>query len=245
MPGTQINLTYVCVMPCSMCFSCRRPVHLPTSMISPGDWECESQPGVRLCPAIVTTWETPWRWLMSVQPVEEKENNKTSDISWLLLWFQPSSFKGMTVTCRRAQEQWRPALSSVLWPHLHQSHVQHPPAPTDGWEPLPEKQRFPYPAEKGQQGCPSACCRRNGKGREKGVAWGQFCLWNHQAVFSIWESKEFFLPAAMKIQFMKIQVFNINFFRERTELGSHGRSTRDFFLCWDKTKKSIGRRNII
>lgn len=187
------------------------------------------------------------RWLMSVQPVEGKENNKTSDISWSLLWFQPSSFKGMTVTRSRAQEQWRPALSSVLWPHLLRSLVQLPPAFPDGWEPLPEKQQFPYPAEKGQQGCSSACCRRNGKRREKGVAWGQFCSWSHQAVFSIWESQVFFLPTATKIHFMKIQVFNKKFFRRKKELGRHGRSTGlfGFFWCWDKTEKSIGRRNIL
>lgn len=185
MPRTQINLTYVCVMPCNMCYSCRQRVHLFIPMIPPGDRGCKSWPGVSLHPAIVTSWETPWRWLMSVQPAEGKEKQQNQWYFMISSLISPQFFQGHDRNSQKSQEdgedeRWAVCSGHIWWQPL----VQLLPAPTDGWELLPERQRFPYPAEKGQQGCSSTCSRRNGKGRKKEeFAWG-----NYQAIFSIWEN---------------------------------------------------------
>ena len=103
MPRTQINLTYVCVMPCNMCYSCRQRVHLFISMISPGDQGCKSWPWVSLHPAIVTAWETPWRWLMSVQPVERKEKQQNQWYFVITSLISPQFFQGHDCNSQKSQ----------------------------------------------------------------------------------------------------------------------------------------------
>lgn len=113
MPRTHINLTYVCVMPCNMCYSCRQHVHLFIPMISPGDQGCKSQLGVGLHPAIVTTQQTPWRWLMPGQQVEGKEKWQNQWHFIITFLIPPQLFQELLICalfCLRNNQ----AVSSIL-----------------------------------------------------------------------------------------------------------------------------------
>jgi len=239
MPRTQINLTYVYVMPCNMCCSCRQRVHLFIPMISPGDRGCKSWPGVSLHPAVVTAWETPWRWLI-VQPVEGKEKQQ-NQWYFMIVSLITSSFKGVKKSQGGGEDECRAVCSGHI---CSQPLAQLPSAPTDGWEPLPERQRFPHPAEEGWQGCSSTCREKTGRGEKKKKLHGGCFSCETIRLCFLSGTTEHFFPTVKKIHFIELQVFK-KIFRERIGLKGHSRGTEGLFLSWEKTEKSVGRRNMV
>lgn len=159
----------------------------------------------------------------------------------------PQFFQGHDCNSQKSQGDGEGEGWALCSGHIcSQPLVQLPSAPTGGWELLPGRQRFPHPAEKGQQGCSSAPSKRDGKGREKeDIAWGLFCWWNYQAVFSTWGKRRVvFFQLPRKFTLPRYRSLK-KILRERIELGGHGRGTEGLFLPWDKAEKSRGRRNVV
>lgn len=136
-------------MPCNVCWSCRQCVHLFMAVIPPGA-RCKAWPGVRLCPHGVTTWETPWRWLILCSQWRGRKNNRTSDISWSLLWFHLFWLKGSL----QQSVGWRVKRSSE-----HCALVTSTPSPwSSSWLHLgwvgtaPREAEIPSPSQKGPSG---------------------------------------------------------------------------------------------
>lgn len=142
MPRTEINLPYVCAMPCNMCWSCRQPVHLFIAVISPGD-RCKAWPGVRLCPPSVTAWETPRRRLILCNQWRGRKN-RASDISWSLLWFH---FTVSRVAGSRAQGRVKSSEHCALVTSTHSPCSSS--LCTQGWVgTAPREAEIPSPSQK-------------------------------------------------------------------------------------------------
>lgn len=119
MPRTQINLTYVCVMPCNMCYSCRQHVHLFIPMISPGDWGCKSWPGGEsascYCHHLGHSVE-----VADVCAASGGEGKTTKPVIFYkhASDFTPALPRAWLWHVEEPRRWWRWVLSSVFWPPL-------------------------------------------------------------------------------------------------------------------------------
>lgn len=163
-------------------------------MIFSGDRGCKSWPGVSLRPVPVTARETPWRWLMPVQPVEGKEKQQNQWYFMITSLISPPLFQGHGSSSRKSRggagasaEPCAPATSAGSpWP----SSPLHPGL---GGNCSPRGHDSLTPLRKDSRAAPPLAAEETGRGKKKKKLHGDYFACESTRLYFLSEKTRYFL----------------------------------------------------